>query len=176
MPWVLPGWVLSGLSAEGLSHPGGPVAPGNCRDDGGPHAGILPFATTTVPDLTSNPDKAPTAEWLRCQPRYGLGGGLCVGPSDSELAPRGGHALAVEGAAAAVADGQQCAMSWCTLTSQGMTSPRPPPIDRPRSAPGPTRLPPRRNSRAYTGSPAPARRRANLHCPHGVCGRWCERQ
>src|SRR5215204_1290672 len=85
MPWVLLGWVLSGLSAEGLSHPGGPVAPGNCRDDGGPHAGILPFATTTVPDSTSNPDKAPTAEWLRCQPRYGLRGGLHVGPSDSEL-------------------------------------------------------------------------------------------
>src|SRR4029453_19150642 len=80
MPRVLLGWVVSGLSAEGLSHPGGPVAPGNCRDDGGPHAGILPFATTTLPDPSLKPDKAATTQWLRCPLRYGIRG-VAVSPS-----------------------------------------------------------------------------------------------
>src|SRR4029453_9160597 len=49
-------WWCPDVSRRSL-HPDGPVAPGRCRDDGGPHAGYSPSRAPTVPGPVSNLDK-----------------------------------------------------------------------------------------------------------------------
>ena len=125
---------MTSLSDVAVRHSGG----GSVATPGGPYELIAPHLTEKRRLLPAATARALARRWrgsAGCRARRCREVGCWrSGPTHGRIRRRGGGPKRLVERQPGLL---QCGMSWCTLTSQGMPSPRPPPVDRPRSAPGP---------------------------------------